>query len=175
MSTLLLADAKTYLNITTTTSDAELQSFIDAAEGALVKRCGPLSSVTITERVNGGGEVLLLSKFPAISLTSVTPVNGSAMDLTKLYLIADAAVVEYADGAGCFVSNRYDVTYQAGRTTVPPDLLQADKEIVRHLWDTQRGGSKRPGVGADDVEGAAYAFTYRVQELWEPYVLAGIA
>jgi hypothetical protein len=174
VSVLLLADAKAYLNITSTTSDAELQTFIDAAEAALVKRCGPLSSLTVTERVKGCAETLLLNKSLALSLTSVTPVNGTALTLSDLYLLP-GGVVEYAVGSGYFGASRYDVVYSYGRSSIPNDLMQAIRETVKHLWETQRGGSRRPGMGDEGPMGAAYAFTFRILELIEPYMLPGFA
>lgn len=176
MSVIALADAKDYLNIQTATADAELQRFIDAAEGAITQHCGPLAATSVTERIeSNGGQQLLLRRSPVVSLTSVTPVGGTALDSARLYLWADAGVVEFADGATPFTSNRYDVAYTAGRDAVPPDLLMAVRETVRHLWETQRGGSRRPGVGGDDtaIAGAAYAFTYRIRELWAPHIQFG--
>lgn len=174
MSVLLLADAKTYLNITSTSYDAELQTFIDAAEAAIIKRCGPLSSLTVTERVKGNAETLLLNKSLALSLTSVTPVNGTALTLSDLYLLP-GGIVEYAVGGGWFGASRYDVAYSYGRASVPNDLMQAIRETVKHLWETQRGGSRRPGMGDEGLMGAAYAFTFRILELIEPYMLPGFA
>jgi hypothetical protein len=175
VSVLLLSDAKAYLNITNATYDSELQTFIDAAEAAIAKRCGPLSALTVTERVKGCAETLLLQRTPAISLTSVTPVNGAALTLTDLYMYAPAGVVEYAVGDGFFSASRYDVTYSYGRASVPLDLMQAIRETVKHLWETQRGGSRRPGMGDEGPMGAAYAFTFRILELIEPYMLPGFA
>jgi hypothetical protein len=175
VSVTLLSDAKTYLNITNANYDAELQEFIDAAEAAIAKRCGPLSSLTVTERVKGCAETLLLNKIPALTLTSVTPVNGTALNLSDLYLYAPAGVVEYAVGNGFFGASRYDVSYSYGRSIVPLDLMQAIRETVKHLWETHRGGSRRPGIGDDGLAGAAYAFTLRILELIEPYLLPGMA
>jgi hypothetical protein len=177
MSVLNLSEAKSHLNITTTINDGELQQHIDAAEAAIVEKCGPLTSVAVTERVRGGGTGLVLRETPVVSLTSVTPVNGTAYDLDDLDLDTSAGVIEWGSGAR-FQSGRYDVVYQAGRASVPNDLLSAIKELVRHSWQTQRG----PGRGAvttvsdassNTIPGAGYAWPFRVTELIAPHVQVG--
>jgi len=167
MSVLTLAQAKTHLNITVTTYDTELQTFIDSAEAVLTKHVGPLEATAITERLNGGVDTLVLRKSPVISLTSVTPYQGTALTLTDLYLDTATGLVTYNSGAA-FTARFYTVVYSAGRSSLPADLLMADKELVRHLWATQRGaGSSRPGSTPAEAPtpGAGHALPYRVQEL----------
>lgn len=179
MSVLTLAQAKAHLNVTGGQQDVEVQSMIAAAEAAIAKRCGPLSSTSTTVRVAGGSPELVLPVTPAVSLTSVTPVDGSALTLSDLYLDTGAGLVTYNSGAG-FSSRLYDVVYNAGRTTVPDDLLMAVKELVRHMWATQRGPTRRPGstpseAVANTVPGAAYALPFRVSELIAPHLQHGFA
>lgn len=174
MSVLSLADAKTYLNISTTASDTELQGFIDAAEAAIGARCGPLAATSRTARIDGDGSLsLLLPSCPVASLSTVTPSEGAAVVLTDLHLNPDAGVVTRNDGSS-FPARYYDVTYSAGRASVPLDLLLAVKELVRHLWETQRGAGVRPG-SRPDVPGASYMLPYRVLELIAAYELPGFA
>jgi hypothetical protein len=174
MSVATLADVKAYMNITTSTSDVELQKFIDAAEAAVVKRCGPLAATPVTKRVRGGKDVLTVSLTPVISLTSVTPVNSTALDVTKLN--ADpTGVIEYLAG-GTFFMPFYDVVYSAGRASVPADLLEGVWEQARHQWESQIGGSRRPGTPtppAAPVNSAA--LSPRTVELISPYMQGGIA
>lgn len=169
MSALSLADAKTHLNITGTDDDTELQSFIDAAEAVIALRCGPLASTATTSRVEGGS-VLILPVSPAISLTSVTPVGGSALSLTGISLAAERGVVSY-DSGSAFSARLYDVVYDAGRSSVPADLMLAVKELVRHMWATQRGNQPAFAGALPDDEGelvtntATYLFPRRVEQL----------
>lgn len=179
MSVLSLALAKTHLNITVSTYDTELQTVIDAAEALLAKRCGPLSTSTVTNRVDGGGGALVLQTTPAVALLSVTPVDGTALTLTDLYLDTGAGLVTYNSGAG-FGDRYYTVVYSAGRLSCPDDLLMAVKELVRHLWETQRGPSRRPGSTASEstantIPGAAYMLPFRVAELIAPHMQPGFA
>ena len=178
MAVLTLAAAKTHLNITSSTHDTELGTFITAAEAAIAVRCGPLESTAVTERVDTAAGRLLLSRPPVISLTSVTPVGGSALTLGDLYLNTRAGVV--CGQSGSVPSGTYDVVYAAGRTTCPEDLVLAVKELVRHLWDTQRGPTRRPGSTASEltgntIPGAAYLLPFRVSELIAPHVQPGFA
>lgn len=178
MSVLTLQQAQTHLNMGAQHA-TELQSFIDAAEAAIAKRCGPLASTATTVRVDGGGFALTLPTTPALSLTSVTPADGTALTLTDLYLNTGAGVVTYNSGI-TFTARFYDVVYNAGRATVPDDLLMAIKELVRHMWQTQRGPTRRPGsqpseATANTVPGAAYMLPFRVSELIAPHLQHGFA
>lgn len=175
MSVVTLAAAKAYQNINVATWDAELQLFLDAAEAAIVNKCGPLTSTSVTKRVRGGKDFLSLSTTPVLTLTSVTPVGGTALDVSKLN--GDpAGPIEYLAG-GTFTARFYDVVYNAGRSTLPADLAQAVKEQTRHLWESQQGGTRRPGAAAPQgpAPGSAYAFTYKVNELIAPYLQGGFA
>lgn len=179
MSVLTLLEAKKHLEISSPTYDDELQEFIDAAEAAIVARCGPLTSTPTTVRVQGGTGTLVLPTLPALDITSVTPVNGTALTVGDLYLDAGAGLVTHVSGT-TFTNQSFDVVYNAGRTTCPPDLLMAVKELVRHLWQTQRGPSRRPGsqvseATANTVPGAAYLLPFRVSELIAPHVQHGFA
>ena len=184
MSVLLLADAKAHLNEQTSANDVEIQAFIDASEAAIAAKIGPLAPVTKTERVRGG-RVLIVSTTPITVLISVTPVFGTPLDATFLYMDAAAGVISYY--ASWFPLPYYDVAYTGGRTvtaTANPDIYQADKEMVRHLWMTQRGsaaGAARysgHGTVLDTVvptPGLAYSFPDRVMELLAPYLPPGFA
>jgi hypothetical protein len=184
MSVLTLADAKTHLNEQTSANDVELQSFVDAAEAAIAAQIGPLTPTAKTERVRGG-RVLLVSTLPISTLTSVTPVFGSPLDASFLYIDANAGIVSYY--ASWFPLPYYDVAYTAGRavsSSAFPDIYQGIKELVRHLWMTQRGSASAAarysghGTALDTVSpvpGSAYSWPTRVTELLAPYLLPGAA
>jgi hypothetical protein len=179
MSVLTLALAKTHLNIAVTTHDAELQTVIDTAEAVIAQHCGPLEATAVTERAWGGVCQLVLGTSPAISLTSVTPYQGSALTLADLYLDTAAGLVTYNSGAA-FTARYYTVVYSAGRASCPADLLMAVKELVRHQWATQRGPSGRPGSPASSetantIPGAAYMFPHRVMQLIAPHRQTALA
>lgn len=177
MSTIALADAKTHLNITGTTYDTELQAMLDAAEAAIEQKCGLLTTASRTERIKGGGLGLVLANTPVVSLTSVTPVDGTAYTLDDLDLDTNAGVVERADGCR-FPVGRYDVVYVTGRSSLPADLKLGVLELLRHLWASQRGPGRRPGSTAgsetaNTIPGAAHLMPFRVVELISPHIQVG--
>lgn len=179
MAVVTLGKVKTHLNITSTTHDAELQGFVDAAEAAIAERVGPLVATSTTVRVRPSRRVVRVPA-PAVSLTSVTDADGESLDVADLFFETATGLVSFNDGRS-FASRYYTVTYVAGRDPVPADLVLAVMELVRHFWDTQRGPSRRPGSPASEgtantVPGAAYLLPFRVSELMKPHmpILVGI-
>ena len=175
MSALELDDAKKHLGITGATFDAQLQEFIDSAEAAIASKCGPLAATATTDQVSASCGVMMLPTCPVLSLTSVTPVDGgAALTVGDLQLDGTPGIVRGVP------TGRYTVVYSAGRASVPADLLMAVKELVRHLWDTQRGPARRPGSTVSDatsntIPGAAYMMPFRVAELIAPHMQPGFA
>lgn len=161
MSVLALDDAKAHLNITGTTSDDEVQAFIDAAEARLSGEVGALDLVPRSERVPGCSDVLVLASLPVAALTSVTPTDGDALDVSDLYLDRDAGVVTYRDGSS-FGARLYTVVYTPGLLDPGANIVQAVKELVRHMWKTQRGQMR---VDPEADPSATFALPRRVLEL----------
>jgi hypothetical protein len=175
VSVLTLQQARDYLNTpsTVSTTDAELQTFIDAAEAAIAKRCGPLvSTATTASHVYGGSSSLVLPCTPAISLTSITSATGDVINVSDVQ-VSKAGVIEYPSG-GWFPARWYVVVYQAGRTTVPADLLNGVKEVLSDMFDSQRGASVRPGL-APEMPSKPFLFSYKVEALIAPHVQPGFA
>lgn len=172
MSVTTLVEAKTFLNLSTTQHDTELQTFVDRAEALVAERCGPLVAAPQSGRYTAGSGGLALPVYPIRALTSVTPVGGgTALTVGDLYP-NDAGVIEMDDG-GTFPAGRYDVEWVAGHAdlaaNVPPDLKLGVLELIRHLWDTQRGASRtRTDAG---TPGAAYIFPYRVEQALAPFTM----
>jgi hypothetical protein len=173
VSVVSIDEAKAWLNMdgTDAARDAKLQDVIDAAEAVIANRCGGLGRTATTSRVRGGGSpALILPTCPVAELLAVTDSNGTATAVADLFLDVDAGVVSRNDDRA-FGASYYDITYLAGRTTVPADLLQAIEELVRHLWTPQRGGAaRRPGSvdsesANNKLPGAGYLLPFRVQEL----------
>jgi hypothetical protein len=175
VSVLTLTDAKRHLNLTTTVNDAELQPMIDSAEATIGALVGQLSVSSVTERyVSTGGAIRLRNPAVGDTITSAVHLwSGMTLAPTDVELVLGCLTRRYGVG---MIAGPWDVTYQAGRSTVPADLLMAVKELVRHLWDTQRGPTRRPGSAPDGpAPGAAYLLPNRVQELIAPYLLGGFA
>lgn len=169
MSALQLADAKAHLNINVDTFDVKLQATIDAAEARLGQEIGPLTPADRTDRVAGGGPFLLLPSVPVGRLTSVIPAgpDPDPVDVGVLFLDGPAGTVRFLDGSK-FYWAAYMVSYQAGWSSVPNDVMFAIKEEVRHLWQTQRGSTVSPDGGAA-LPQVGYALPNRVIEMIAPY------
>lgn len=171
MAIITLVEAKAHLNITTATQDAEIQAHIDAATRALVDRLGIIEATAGQSfRAIGGGSGLNLPTGQAIvSVQSVTPVNGAAIDMSLLFVKTASGIIEWNYG-GTFSERAYDVVYTAGYGAIPDSLKQACKEMVRLLWAPQRGTGGRPGSGpmresADTLEGAINQLPAEIQRL----------
>lgn len=185
MSVLDLEAAKDWLNITVDTYDEKVQAVIDSAVAAIGRKVGPLEVAEFTSRVRGGSCALVLPVLPVVEITEATGSDSSTVDPDTLVVSAVSGVVEYAT-TGLFSARSYTVEYTAGWGVTdeedgwdgPDDLLQAVREMVRHLWEPQRGSGVRPGATPADalsntLAASAFVFPIHVQQLIEPYVPLG--
>jgi hypothetical protein len=184
-----LGEAKEFLNITTATNDSELTSFIAAASQMWTSRGLPGGASAWDEWYDGGSARISLRHFPvltvplvtenvgpvAYTLTQVTLGSSSSaysytLDATTGLLVRRAAGVAVPFAAG--VAN-VRVTYTTGITDTPEDIKHAIKLLTKHLWDTQRGGAKGLGGGADQP--STFTWPWRVDEIARAYYVPGIA
>lgn len=192
MALITLAEAKEFLNITLTTNDAELTSFIAAASSMWTARGLPGGSAAWDEWYDGGSPQISLRHTPVLTVSLVQETVGNlsftlvaqpvgtgssawayTLDAATGRLVRRAAgvAVPFADGLG-----NIRVQYSSGITDTPEDIKHAIKLLTKHLWETQRGGSKRPGLGGDDpTAGAAHSWPWRVEEIARSYYVPGIA
>ena len=156
---LSLSDAKAYLGITQSTWDEQLRGMIDAACSAGERYTGRVfgrRDVTVTQNVDG--RPVVLSTCPIIAMDSVT-VDGVAVD----YDVDMAAGIVAIDAVGESVT----VTATVGYLAQPATDVQGVREMVRHLWQTQRG-TIRAMAGSDDWSPQmSFSIPRRVQELWD--------
>lgn len=177
MAAVNLDDVKAHLNIKGVEHDDKLRGFIAAAEAVIAQRVGPLEPTEVTVDL-AGGSALALPVYPVLELTSVASAGNT---LAHAGFIIDAGAGLVSNGtSGFWLTTPYTVTYSAGRNPCPDDLKLAVKELVRHLWETQRGPTARPGTRDSDaasntVPGAAYMFPFRVEQLLAPHEQYGFA
>jgi hypothetical protein len=170
-----LGEAKAHLSAGSVTSwtidDDELLNFLAAVTEVIESKAGPCVRRTVVQRISDGCYQLVLSQAPVISVTSVQSVwtGGPGWTGANLILDADAGIVTTQLGAIPFYYGPWDVTYVAGRTIVPERILHAAKELLRHLWETQRGQLAAPILGGGETfttsTGQAFSIPYRVLEL----------
>lgn len=175
-----LAEAKRYLNVTSTTDDEEIRRMLGVATDLCERYTGrALRRKTVSEShaSDGYAAALVLRDVPALSVLSVS-VNGTAS--TDYTLRGDLGLL-YAGSAtapSCWAFGTVAVTYVAGYADPPQVAVEAVLVVLRHLWDTQRGSSAGlPGLGGGDdgyMPGASYALPRRAQELLAPLRVAAI-
>lgn len=191
-----LDEAKTFLNITVATFDAELAGFITAASQMWINRVGPVGSAVFTEWYDGGTSRIALRNTPVLSVTSVVESYGSTVHYTLTpqdlaagpssdawgYTIDTTTGLLTRRAAGVAISfapgqRNVQVVYTAGYAAIPEDIKHAVDLLIMHLWQTQRGGSKRPGQGGTDDWRPDFAFSWpsRVEEIAAGYRIPGIA
>lgn len=171
-----LSEVKRHLNITATGSDEELRALITVAQAAGEAYTGRVfGRRTVTQTASGGRNAIALTSLPVLSVTAVTE-DGNPLAADEYVTDLIAGVIYRADGG---TWNHADpltvaVTYVAGYTAQPPTDRQGVLEMIRHLWDTQRGSMAMLPRGADDYNpGTGYSIPRRVSELWDLYRIPG--
>lgn len=167
---LSLQDARDTLNYDDAdiADDEEIRDYNDVTTRLIERHIGPVIPRTVTEDVifSDASSWFVVRQPPLISLTSITPVltNGVAYSVGDFHPVASGKVIR--SDANWLVPGVYTVVYQAGVSgRVDPDVMQAARVLLQHLWATQRGTGSRPGQALDDSFGANYTMPNRVLEL----------
>lgn len=191
MGIVSLDEVKAHLNIspTNTDLDEEIRRFMDAASDLAENYVGcVLGRQTFTnELYSGNTDIIRLRNPRAISITSVYE-NGLLLEPTayaldptgqRLTRITTGALSGpnyfgiWAPGA-----QNISISYVAGFTNPPPSAKQGVLEIIRHLWQTQRGAVNvltRNQSGDDFYPTATYSLPRRAMELLDPVSLPGLS
>src|SRR5262249_33763279 len=148
-----LADAKTYLRIpaSRTSDDAEIQDFLRSVTVVCERYVGAIARTSYTQVFDGGVARVAVDHRPILAVSSVTEF-GSVLAPSDYRVITDSGVIvrlagefemPFLYGAGVVV-----VDYSAGVAATPPNVIQAAKIILGHMWETQRNtGGGRPPLG----------------------------
>lgn len=144
-----LGDARKAIG-TAPSDDNELRLFVAAATPVIESIVGAVLTRTETQPADGGKTGVALWERPD-EVLGVT-VNGELLEPTE-YTVAKAPAIVYAGGSTTptrFPVGRQNivVTYTTGFSTIPPNIRLAAIELVRHLWQVGRQGS-RPAFGDD--------------------------
>jgi len=200
-SHITFADARQRLN-TSATSDDEIQAFIAAAVSAQERRVGAIAPRTVTEVVTGWpqgyhswhpgylmlGQTRPAEQLPVLSVTSAT-LNGVTVDTSQWFVenglagkIRPSVSWPFGSSAPGFTYGVFAVTYVAGRSPVPQDLVEAGLLRVMHYAATQRGGgggAQIIGAASTDepvgVDSTDFLLILRAEDLEKPYLMSGIA
>lgn len=168
-----LADAKASLGIpaAVTTNDSDIERYIEAATPVIENITGPLLLAARVYVLDGGsGAVLVGSGF-----NTVTSVTESGVPITDFVADAPSGII-YAGSAAnprLFKSGLRNVVVvlSVGASVIPPNVVLATRELVRHWWQQGRQGN-RPAFGNEGVSEvnvpSGFAVPRRVIELCEP-------
>ena len=179
-----------YLNIpAASANENEIRRFIDASTDLAEAYVGQvLGRRTFTnELYDGGTEFIRLRNPKAISITSVTE-NGMAVSASN-YVLDYTGQRLYRIGSGTlYATNSYgywtqgmnnvSITYVAGYVNPPMSAKQGVLEIIRHLWQTQRGAinvMSRTNSGDELYSTPTYSLPRRAMELLDPTSFPGLA
>jgi hypothetical protein len=178
------SDVRARLNISGL-SDSEIEDMMASAVQEQENRVGPVAPRAVTGLVvyPSFGGVLLLPA-PVVSLTSLTPAGGTALDLGSLDLSKlPSGIVRPAYGSGGLWAPYYTAALVAGRNPVPQDLVEAALLRVAHSYATQRGGSagvsRIIGGASEDIgagpDGSDFLLMLRAEAKEAPYLLPAVA
>ena len=179
-----------FLNIpTASANENEVRLFIDASTDLAETYVGQvLGRRTFTnELYDGGTEFIRIRNPKAISITSVTE-NGLAISASN-YVLDYTGQRLYRIGSGTlYATNSYgywtqgmnnvSITYVAGYVNPPMSAKQGVLEIIRHLWQTQRGAinvMSRTNSGDELYSTPTYSLPRRAMELLDPTSFPGLA
>lgn len=179
-----------YLNIpSASANENEVRRYIDAATDLAETYVGQvLGRRTFTnELYDGGTEFIRIRNPKAISITSVY--ENDALVSSSNYVLDYTGQRLYRIGSGTlYATNSYGywtqgmnnvkITYVAGYVNPPMAAKQGVLEIIRHLWQTQRGAINVMGrnqTGDELYAGSTYSLPRRAMELLDPVSLPGLA
>ena len=186
-----LDEVKSHLNIpsTNTDLDEELRRFVDAASDLAENYVGcVLGRQTFTdEYYDGNVDIIRLRNPRALSITSVYE-NGTLLSSDNYSLDPTGQRISRIttgsiSGPNYFGiwspgANSIKISYISGFINPPAAAKQGVLEIIRHLWQTQRGAMSvisRNQTGDDFYPGSTYSLPRRCMELLDQMSLPGVA
>lgn len=172
-----LAEARAALDVPTATltNDDELRGYIAAATIVIENIVGTVLSRTVSETHSGAGRPFLaLRQYP----TAITSVTENAVTLGSTAYAFDEAGLLWRGSqpnAGVWSAaspRNVVVTYTAGASSVPDNIIKAAANLVRHWWNQglQQGyyvaGEPDTVAGATTIAG--YAVPNFVVDMLKP-------
>jgi hypothetical protein len=172
-----LAAAKRHLNIPSSdiSNDVEILDWLAGITPVVEDIVGVCTPRVVVDHLAGNGrdgaDVIQLKRTPVLSVVSMTP----SFTYGRTYAASEFTVTSEGrltlNNGWRFWAGPWTVTYVAGRTPLPANVIQAVKLILAHLWVTQRGAAASPYLGGDDVSvvpGFGWAIPNRALDLLKP-------
>lgn len=186
-----LDEVKAHLNIPSTNTglDEELRRFMDAAQDLCENYVGcVLGRQTFTDEMyDGNTDIIRLRNPRAIQVTSVYE-NGLLLDPIAYQLDYTGQRISRVTTGSLSGPNYYGIfapgvrnikiSYISGFINPPPSAKQGVLEVIRHLWQSQRGAmnvTTRNQSGDDFYPASTYSLPRRAMELLDPVSLPGMA
>lgn len=168
MGLITLALAKDELDIPSaeTAENTRVQSLVDAATAYIEAQCNRVfASATYTHQFDGNDtRYLLLDQFPVTSITSIniddtwTFAGGTALPASGDYAVHRGVLAARRCALFQYTSAlAIKVVYVAGYSTIPEDIQQATRDLVRWLYFSRN--DRRSGLAAKSKLGENVAFT----------------
>jgi uncharacterized phiE125 gp8 family phage protein len=176
-----LADAKTFLRVYSTDTDAEITDMLEAVSDVcerFTRKVWRSTTYTETYTVDAETTVLHLRHAPVTSITTVTE-NGTAVSASGYTLDGRQGWLQRGSSLSpmCWQQGFQNVAvvYVCGPPgSVPSNIEQGCRLLAQHMWETQRGGGLPRQAGADGEIDPRLGFYVpnRVRQAWgEPRIL----
>ena len=176
-----LANVKTYLlpGETTTQWDTILPAIISAVSEQVKREvgCDILTASFTAAKVSGRGTPMLdLPNWPITAVASVVDEEGTAylVGYDEDYVIEDLCL-RRVNGVWPRGSGNFTVTYTAGFTAVPADIILVCYELIARKWKTMKAqewgeGSRTFPDGSTGIVNADGALTKAQREILAKYM-----
>ena len=135
------AEVKTYLGLTGSTHDTLIDELIDITSEFIENYCNTtFSSTSTTDRIDGGHDLLITTRAPIISITSITD-NDTSETVTstdydfyaesgRIYIVNDSLTFPAPGPKWAQGRQRYTVVYTAGYAAVPEAVKWVCYELI---------------------------------------------
>jgi hypothetical protein len=181
------AEVKTYLGLTGSTHDTLIDELIDITSEFIENYCNTtFSSTATTDKIDGGHDLLITTRAPIISITSITDNETSETVTSSDYdFYSKSGEVYRATDSLTFPANglcwspgrqRYTIVYNAGYAAVPEAVKWVCYELIaRNLKVLPTSNSKgrwtQPEHKKSDatMHGLHMALTAQEMTLLAPY------
>lgn len=180
---LSLARARDELDLSAgnTVHDDKIRFFLAAVTPVIEDIAGLILSTSVTRTADGGQNAILLPDTPT-SIVSLSEKGTVLVEDTDFTVDYDAGILyrQYSSGRSRLFGSAWEtcvqrgvitVTYMAGSTVTPPNVILAAAEELRFLYSIGQQGA-RPAWGQDNADvvftPSGYAVPRRVVELLAP-------